>query len=172
MSSYFAPGVLVFAAGDAAGEGLAAGLGVLVVALGERDVVAAGLAVGVVESLTGSLAQPAANPIGTMARSKSTVRVIRFILEVLITFCLVRARLKSEMMIARTLITSNGCSHRRFAGDLRFVCTESLVFERVLARLANALAGLCRLLSQQRIGVNVCTFPITFGIREDGDRKV
>ena len=113
---YFVPGVLVLAEGDAAGEGLATELGVLTgaltVELGEGDA-AAGLAVGVVASLTGSLAQPAANAIEVIVRRRSAVRLILFIFEVLITFCLVRARLKSGMMIARTLIASNGCSHRR-----------------------------------------------------------
>ena len=113
------PGVLVLAAGDAAGEGLATGLGVLTgvvtVTLGEDDA-AAGLAVGVVDSLTGSLAHPAANAIETIVRRRRAVRLILFIFEVLITFCLVRARLKSGMIIARTLIASNGCSHRTSAG--------------------------------------------------------
>jgi hypothetical protein len=119
MLSYFAPGVLVLAEGDAAGEGLATGLGVLTGAVtvtpGEGDA-AAGLAVGVVESLTVSLAQPAANAIEVIVRRRSAVRLMIFIFEILITFCLVRARLKSGMMIARTLTASNGCSHRMCAG--------------------------------------------------------
>ena len=116
---YFVPGVLVLAAGDAAGEGLDTGLGVVTgvvtVTLGEGDA-AAGLAVGVVESLTVSLEQPAANAIETVVSRRSAARLILFIFEVVITLCLVRARLKSGMMIARTLIASNGCSHRRFVG--------------------------------------------------------
>jgi hypothetical protein len=107
---------LVFAAGDAAGEG-AAGLAVvaevLTVALGEGDATGEGLAaVGVVDS--GSAAQPAANPIGTIVRSRSAVRPILFIFEILITFCLVRAELKSGMMIARQGVSSNECSHSSF----------------------------------------------------------
>jgi hypothetical protein len=114
------PGVLVLAEGDAAGEGLATVLGVftgvVTVTLGEGDAAAAGLAMGVVDSLTGSLAQPTANAIETIDRRTRAVRLILFIVEVLIMFCLVRARLKSGMMIARTLIASNGCSHRTSAG--------------------------------------------------------
>jgi len=90
--SYFAPGVLVLGEGDAAGEGLATVLGVVTgaftVALGDGDAVA-GPAVGVVESVTGSLAQPAVNPIETMVSNRSAVRLILFNFEVLITFCLV-----------------------------------------------------------------------------------
>lgn len=120
MLSYFAPGVLVLAEGDAAGEGLATGLGVVTgavtVTLGEGDAAVDGLAVGVVESLTVSLEQPAAKAIEMIVRRRSAVRLILFIFEVLITLCLVRSRLKSGMMIARTLIASNGCSHRRCGG--------------------------------------------------------
>jgi hypothetical protein len=109
---------LVLAEGDAAGEGLTTGLEVLtgvLVALGEGDA-AVGFAVGVVDSLTGSLAQPAANAIELIVKRRSAMRVILLIFEELITLCLVRARLKSGMMIARALITSNGCSHRRCRG--------------------------------------------------------
>jgi hypothetical protein len=110
---------LDFAEGEAAGEALAAGVelvaGMLTVALGEGDATGEGLvAVGVVDS--GSEEQPAANAIETIVRSRSAVRVILFIFEILIAVCLVRAELKSGMMIARPLIGSNGCSHRRFAG--------------------------------------------------------
>jgi hypothetical protein len=107
---------LAFGEGEAAGAGLAAGLGLfagaLAVALGEGAVDAEGAAAfGVFESLTGSVAQPAASAIEPTVRSRSVVRLIVFIFDVLIVFCLVRARLKSEMMIARPLIGSNGCSH-------------------------------------------------------------
>ena len=112
---YFAPGDLVFAAGDATGEGLAAGLavivGVVTVTVGDGDATGDGL-VGVVES--GSAAHPAANAIGTIVRSRSAVRLILFIFELLITFCLVRAELKSGMMIARRAVSSNECSHSSF----------------------------------------------------------
>lgn len=79
---------MAFAAGDAAGEG-AAGLavvaGVLTGALVEGVATGEGLAaVGVVDS--GSAAQPAANPIGTIVRSRSAVRLILFIFEIFITF--------------------------------------------------------------------------------------
>ena len=140
---YLAPGVLALGEDDAAGEGLAAGLGLfagaLAVAPGEGDVDAVGLAAfGVFELLTGSVAQPAANAIEAIARRRSVVRLIMLMFGVLISFCLVRARLKSRMMIAQSSIGSNGRSHRRFVGDLRSVCTETLVFEKVLARLADA----------------------------------
>lgn len=120
---YFVPGVLVFAAGDAAdaaGDELAAGLevvaGMLSVALGEGDATAGDglVAVGVVESVTGSVAQPAANASEAIVRSRSAVRLILFIFEILITFCLVRAELKSGMMIARPGVSSNECSHSGF----------------------------------------------------------
>jgi len=70
--AYLAPGVL--ALGEAAGEGLVAGPGffavAFAVALGEGDVEAVGLAVfGVFESLTGSVAQPAANAMEPIVRS-------------------------------------------------------------------------------------------------------
>jgi hypothetical protein len=86
MLRYFEPGVLVLAAGDAEGEGLATVLGVLTgvvtVTLGEGDA-AAGLAVGVVDSLTGSLAHPAANTIETIVGRSRAVRLILFIFEVI-----------------------------------------------------------------------------------------
>lgn len=104
--------------GDAAGEGLAAGLGLVagavsVAPLGEVDV--EGLAAfGEFELLAGS--QPAANTIAEIVRSRSAVRLTRFIVGVRISFCLVRARLKSGIIIARWPISSNGRSHRSFGG--------------------------------------------------------
>jgi hypothetical protein len=109
-----APGVLVLADGDAAGEGLATGLAVItgvLVALGEGDAAAEGLTVAGVDSVAGSAAQPAAKPIDTVARSRSAARLMQFIFELLIILFLVRARLKSRMMIARTRVSSNECSH-------------------------------------------------------------
>ncbi len=104
---YFPPGVLVLAEGDDVGEGLTAGLdvitGALTVALGEGDDDAAGLAAaGVVDSLTGSVAHPTANAIDPVARSRSAVRRIMVTIDVLIDLFLVRARLKSRIMIAAT----------------------------------------------------------------------
>jgi len=120
---------------DAAGEGLAVGLGLfagaLAAAVGEGDVYGEGLAVfGEVELLTGSVAQPAANTIENVVRSKRAVRLI--MLGVLIGFCLVPARLKSRMIIARPPIGSNGCSHRSFAGMAHSGCTETLMKEKGL----------------------------------------
>lgn len=104
--------------GDEAGEGLATGLAVftgavVVGAVGEADVDGAGLAVvGVVELLSGSAAQPAAKAIESVATSSSAVRLIKFRFEDFISCDLVRAKLKSGMMIAPTPFCSNGCSHR------------------------------------------------------------
>ena len=85
---------------DAAGEGLAAGLGVAVVftvAPGEGDVDAVGLAAfGVFESLTASVAQPAANAIAATVRSRSMVRLIMLMFGVLISFCLVPTRFEKQ----------------------------------------------------------------------------
>jgi hypothetical protein len=87
---YFAPPVLAF--GDAAGEGLTAGLTLAAGALpvspaGEGELDGDELAVpGEVELLSGSVAQPAANIIEDVARSRSAVRLIKFILGVVIIF--------------------------------------------------------------------------------------
>ncbi len=75
---------LTLGEGDAAGEGLATGLAVftgavVVGAVGEADVDGAGLAVvGVVELFSGSVAQPAAKAIESVATSSSAVRLIKF----------------------------------------------------------------------------------------------
>lgn len=89
---YFAALVLALGEGDTAGEGLEAGLellvGVLPVAsIGEGDTDGDGLVVCVEFELslaTGS--QPAANMIETVARSRSAVRLIKLILEFFIIF--------------------------------------------------------------------------------------
>lgn len=79
---YFAPLTLVAGEGDAAGEGLTAGLelvfGVVSVSpIGDADVAGAGLAVpGAVELFPGSVAQPAANDSEEIVRSRSAVRLI------------------------------------------------------------------------------------------------
>ncbi len=87
--AYLAPGVLALGEDDAAGEGLAAGLGLFAgafaVAPGEGDVDTVGLAaLGVFESLAGSVAQPAANAMETIVRS-SAVRLIMLMFGVLIS---------------------------------------------------------------------------------------
>jgi len=84
--AYLAPGVLALGVDDAAGEGLAAGLGLFA---GELTVAGGidgeGLAVvGEVELFTGSVAQPAANTIDDKVRSSSTMRLILVVFEVLI----------------------------------------------------------------------------------------
>ena len=106
---------------DAAGEGLAAGLGLFAVvftaALGDGDVEAVELAAfGVFESLAGSVAQPAANAMEAIVISRSALWRMTLMFGVLISFCLVPTRLKSTMMIAHSPIGSNGRSHRRFVG--------------------------------------------------------
>jgi hypothetical protein len=114
---------LVFALGesDAAGEGLAAGLALFagavpVVPLGEGDVDGDEVSVfGEVELLPGSVAQPAANRIEKVVRRISALRLIKLRFGLLISLPH-SARLKSEVMIARWSIRSNGCSHRSFAG--------------------------------------------------------
>ena len=115
--AYLAPGILALGEDDAAGEGLAAGLGLFTGALtGAGGMDGEGLAVvGEVELFTGSVVQLAANTIDDSVRSSSAMRLILVAFGVLIFF-LVRARLKSEIIIARLLIGSNECSHRRFAG--------------------------------------------------------
>lgn len=78
--------------GDAVGEGLAAGLellaGALSVALaGEDDTDGDGLAVCVVfELFSGSVAQPAANIIENVAKSRSAMRLIKLMLGFFIIF--------------------------------------------------------------------------------------
>jgi hypothetical protein len=91
--------------------------GAFIAALGDGDADAVGLAAfGVFESLTGSVAQPAANAMEVIVSSRSAVRLIMLMFGVFISFCLVSARLKSRMMIAQSPIGSNGRSHRRFVG--------------------------------------------------------
>jgi hypothetical protein len=82
---------LALGEGDNPADGLATGLGLVVgalaVGLGEGDVAVDGLAViGALESLTGSVAQPAANMIEHMVRSRSAVRLMMFTFAVLISF--------------------------------------------------------------------------------------
>jgi hypothetical protein len=88
--SYFVAPDLALGEGDATGEGLAAGLAVFtgaVVAAGEADVDGAGLAVvGVFELFSGSVAQPAANAIESVATSSSAMRLIKFMFGVVISF--------------------------------------------------------------------------------------
>lgn len=95
--SYFVAPVLAFgeadlAGGDAIGEGLAAGLAVFTGAVvvgpaGEAEVDGAGLAVvGVFALFSGSVAQPAAKAIESVARSSSAVRLIKFMFGVVISF--------------------------------------------------------------------------------------
>ena len=141
--TYFALRVLALGEGDAAGEGLAEGLGLLAgalpVALGEGDVDGEGLAViGEVELLTGSVVQPAASTIENVVRSASAVRRTMSMFGVLISFYLVPPRLKSGMMIAQPLSGSNGCFHRSLRGIPTQPAPNPSVSKRGLARLANA----------------------------------
>ena len=84
-------GALGFVAGEAAGEGLAAELGVVVVAagvvlLGEGAVAGAVVVAGEFEFelVVGSSAQPTAKAIARTAGSNNTVRLISFVFELLI----------------------------------------------------------------------------------------
>jgi hypothetical protein len=87
--------VLAFGAGDAAGEGLAAGLevfagvvvGVLPASIGEADADGDGLAVGGVFVLSpGAGSQPTANMIENVATSKRAVRLINLMFGFFIIF--------------------------------------------------------------------------------------
>jgi hypothetical protein len=113
--------VLALGEGDAAGEGLAAGLALFagavpVAPLGEDDVDGDEVSVfGEVELLAGSVAQPAANRNEKIVTRRSALRLIKFRFGLLISLPR-SARLKSEVIIARSPISSNGCSHRSFGG--------------------------------------------------------
>ena len=105
--------------GEATGEGLAAGLG-LIAGVVAGDAAGAGddVTAGLLELSAGS--QAAANRV-TRIVGNNSARLINVVIELLfrellIGFCLVRARLKSGRIIARTRFTSNGCSHRSFTG--------------------------------------------------------
>jgi ABC-type uncharacterized transport system permease subunit len=85
LSYFVAPDLaLALGEGDAAGEGLATGLAVftgavVVGAVGEADVDGAGLAVvGVFALFSGSVAQPAAKAIESVATINSAARLIKF----------------------------------------------------------------------------------------------
>jgi hypothetical protein len=108
---------LALGEGDAAGEGLTAGLtlaagAVPVPPAGEGEVDGDELVVlGELELFSGSVAQPAANMIEDVATSSNAMRLIKFSFGVIIIF-LVRTRLKSVLMITPAAISSNGRSHR------------------------------------------------------------
>jgi len=113
---------LVFVAGEAAGDGLAAGLGVVagdagVELTGEGAVTGAVVVAGEFEFelVAGSSAQPTAKAIARMAGSNNIVRLQSFVFELLIF--VLRARLKSATIIARRQNSHNECSHRRPAGS-------------------------------------------------------
>ena len=95
---------LIVGEGDAEGEGLAAGLGLL--AAGDADDVGV---TGAFESAAGS--QAAKNAIPRTDVNRSVLRPISFFLELLISFCLVGPELKSETIIAPASICHNGHSH-------------------------------------------------------------
>jgi hypothetical protein len=118
---------LGFVAVEATGDGLAAGLAVEpgvvagaagVVLAGEGAVAGDDVVAGEfeLELVAGSSAQPTAKAIARTAGSNNMVRLKSFVFELLIFF-LVRARLKSTMMIARSQIGDNECSHRSSAGS-------------------------------------------------------
>jgi hypothetical protein len=141
--AYFGLLVFAFGEGDASGEGLAAGLGLVAGALSagplrEAEVLGEGLgALGEFELLPGS--QPAAaKTIENVVRSSRAVRPMMFMFGVIISFGLVSARLKSMLIIAPAPISSNGCSHRRFAGISAQSAPKPSFSREGLARLANA----------------------------------
>jgi len=118
---------LGFVAVEATGDGVAAGLAVEagvdagaagVVLAGEGAVAGADVVAGEfeLELVAGSSEQPTAKAIARTAGSNKIVRLKSFVFELLI-FVLVRARLKSTMMIARRQIGDNECSHRSCAGS-------------------------------------------------------
>lgn len=117
---HFGPFVLVGAAGDAAGDGFTTGLGFVdgafsVGVTGDDtvagdEVAAAGVAAAGVVLVAGSVAHPAAKRTEESVNARIAVRLITVMF--VIDSCLVFARLKSEAIIARTQIGSNGRSHR------------------------------------------------------------
>ena len=122
----FFVGAFALAVGEdaAAGDGLAAGLGLFVGVLsvadaGVLDAAGAGVVAPVVfELLAGS--QAAANAIEQTATSSSAARPkkpsFRLSGAFFIVFPSFQTRLKSGMIITRSLFGSNGRSHRCFAG--------------------------------------------------------
>lgn len=91
-----------FGEGDAAGDWLAAGLAlttgaVVVGTVGDAVVVVAGVAAaGVFELFSGSVAQPAAKAIESVARRVSAPRLIKFTFEVVIGFSSFRKIVKRD----------------------------------------------------------------------------
>jgi len=59
--------------------------------------------------------QAAANSVNRIVGT-SSARLMDFVFELLIRFCLVRTRLKSRRMLLERGFTSNGCSHRSSTG--------------------------------------------------------
>jgi hypothetical protein len=109
----------------AAGEGLTTGLGLVVggaavspAGEADGDEAGAGVALGVVGVLAGS--QPATKAIARIVGSRSAVRLISFVFGLFIGFSSFEQDLKSGVMIARTLISNNGHSHRRGGGVSAF----------------------------------------------------
>jgi hypothetical protein len=104
-----------FSTGDAFGEGLAAGLGVAAGAVTELLGEATGDGDDVPEFELSAGSQAAANRVNRIVGT-SSARLIDFVIELLIRFCLVRTRLKSRRMLLERAVTSNGCSHRSCTG--------------------------------------------------------
>jgi hypothetical protein len=89
---YFVPPVLALGEGDAAAAGLAAGLGFtagVVVAGGAGVATVAGVGVAVAGAFSGSVAQAAANAIESIIRPSSARRLNKFMFGVVIGFFLV-----------------------------------------------------------------------------------
>jgi hypothetical protein len=122
---------LALGEGDAAGDGLTAGLGAIFVSpLGEGD--GEELTVpGEFDSFVGSLAQPAASRVENIVSTNKVARLIDFKFGVVIIFPH-RARLKSAMMIAPAEISSNGRSHRGCPGISARAAPKPSLFKRCL----------------------------------------
>jgi hypothetical protein len=143
ISPYF--GFLATGEGDAAGEGLAAGLGLVAgavtVLLGENAGDGDDVTFGEFELFPGS--QPAAKAIARIVGSNIVVRRINFSFGLLIV-------LPRSSKIEKRGDDCPDANSQQWVfpqvsrRNLRSKCTETLVFERVLARLTNAVCVVFR----------------------------
>ena len=117
-----------FGEADAAGEGLAAGLGVLAGALMVADGDGLGV-LGEVELFTGSVAQPTAKSVATSVRSSGAMRLIPFMFGVLIFFPR-SSKIEKQDHHCPTADWQQWVFPQTFRRDLRSPCTETLVFKK------------------------------------------
>jgi hypothetical protein len=119
--------------GDAVAEGLATGLGVSGVPMGDGDVDDEGLAVfGALELLTGSVAQPAANTSENVVRSTRAARLIMFVFGVLICFLPRFRKIEKRDDNCATASLQQQVFPQTFAGPAPSSCTETLVHKKGL----------------------------------------